>query len=998
MKEERSEADRLFRVFARSGDPRALGEVYDLLAPDLLRVAMHATRDTAEAEDVLQATFVAAIDRVKSFDHAQAVMPWLVGILGLEARKARERAARQPDPQRVEQARAPDPTRDAEWVELLAELDAALERVPAAFRPVLRLRLRHGLTVPEIAAALERPSGTVRSQLARGTDLLRRSLPVGLAGALALVATPARGLGAVRAALVDHAALAQVSLSAGTLIQGMLAMKKLIAAAVVLIAALLLWNELRPEASVSATGEVASVDGRIEPPASAPSESAERSSQDSAREAVELAPVPAPMASAAPEASALVVHALWPDGTPAAGEIVLAMAPNGRVDDPRVLVTQTDGAARFTEAEPGYWHVWLLRGGQGSTRVRAGAITELTLTLAEGVEVEGRVVDARGQPVGGASIQLSERYRSDRGYAVLRSDAQGAFHLRCVGPDRYLSAVKRGYAPSLQRSVRGGPGERVKLELRLDKVGGSLTGVVEDVDGAPIANALILAGTERPAYVRTDSGSSDPEAAPQRAHSDEHGRFEIEALAPGLQPLQARAVGFSARETSVEVIEGLPGQCRVTLEREAKVVGRVLNVRGLPQATCMVYHGSLSSFASVVAYSGPDGRFEIAGLPSERVQLVAEHPTEGQAAREFDLDPGEVREWQIQLVTTPHISGQLLDSHGEPRAGLIVALLGGDEEPSHSSESNDEGRFDIRGLARHGYRLNVLPDRGWSGFPLLQLDDVWPDGAPLILRLPGAESIGRITAEVATADGTPLTGAELQVWHVELKQWLSFRSRGARGSLAEDIPPGTVKLELRHSDHSWKHLGEHRIEGGTTLDLGTIQFDESGKVHAHLTGAGQAVALRAMIADTTHFESGVARIAEDELWSGPLAPGTHTLMLSGEGVRQVRREFQITAGKTTELELSLEACGVRTIAFTPPPGGAPPKWIACSLMSARDGLVWNGNADCASSPPVARVSAPPGTYTLYANGEGDLHAQTELAIADLRRDETPLAVPLARKP
>ena len=37
METERSDPDRLFRAFVRSGDPRALGEVYDLVAPELLR-------------------------------------------------------------------------------------------------------------------------------------------------------------------------------------------------------------------------------------------------------------------------------------------------------------------------------------------------------------------------------------------------------------------------------------------------------------------------------------------------------------------------------------------------------------------------------------------------------------------------------------------------------------------------------------------------------------------------------------------------------------------------------------------------------------------------------------------------------------------------------------------------------------------------------------------------------------------------------------------------
>ncbi|NOT28833.1 MAG: sigma-70 family RNA polymerase sigma factor, partial [Planctomycetes bacterium] len=96
-----TDSDRLFGEFRRTGDARALGEVYDRLAPELLGVALHTTRDPAQAEDVLQATFVAAIEQAQRFDPERRVLPWLVGILANEARKARERGTRRPDPERL---------------------------------------------------------------------------------------------------------------------------------------------------------------------------------------------------------------------------------------------------------------------------------------------------------------------------------------------------------------------------------------------------------------------------------------------------------------------------------------------------------------------------------------------------------------------------------------------------------------------------------------------------------------------------------------------------------------------------------------------------------------------------------------------------------------------------------------------------------------------------------------------------------------------------------
>ena len=79
--------DRLFARFRRTGDPEALARVFDAVAPKLLAVARHLVTDAAEAEDVVQATFVAAIERAHSFDPKRRLLPWLIGILGREAKK-----------------------------------------------------------------------------------------------------------------------------------------------------------------------------------------------------------------------------------------------------------------------------------------------------------------------------------------------------------------------------------------------------------------------------------------------------------------------------------------------------------------------------------------------------------------------------------------------------------------------------------------------------------------------------------------------------------------------------------------------------------------------------------------------------------------------------------------------------------------------------------------------------------------------------------------------
>src|SRR5690606_27016764 len=129
---------------------------------------------------------------------------------------------RKPDPDRLAHAPSVDPVRAAESAELDAAVDAAIADLPEAYRPVLRLHLVYGHAPAEIAHALERPPGTVRSQLARGLETLRRALPAGFAGLAAVALTAGKGLAAVKQVVLGHAAAAPGVVTAGLLTGGTL--------------------------------------------------------------------------------------------------------------------------------------------------------------------------------------------------------------------------------------------------------------------------------------------------------------------------------------------------------------------------------------------------------------------------------------------------------------------------------------------------------------------------------------------------------------------------------------------------------------------------------------------------------------------------------------------------------------------------------------------------------------------------------------------------------
>src|SRR5436190_8460416 len=82
---------RLFERYRSGHDLAALAEVFDRVSPDLLRVARHVAGRGVEPEDLIQATFLAAIERAETFDAERPLLPWLLGILVNQSRRVRRR-------------------------------------------------------------------------------------------------------------------------------------------------------------------------------------------------------------------------------------------------------------------------------------------------------------------------------------------------------------------------------------------------------------------------------------------------------------------------------------------------------------------------------------------------------------------------------------------------------------------------------------------------------------------------------------------------------------------------------------------------------------------------------------------------------------------------------------------------------------------------------------------------------------------------------------------
>lgn len=233
--------EKLFEQFRSSHTPDALGQVFDLVADDLFAVALHLAGDRAAAEDLVQTTFLLAIQRAGSWDARRPLRPWLFGLLDKQVRRLWRQRKRLTKPVPPREAPVGPPLQtvlDAETSRLVHDAIASL---PEPYRRVVDLSLREQLSPVAIATRLGCAAGSVRTQLWRGLERLRAALPPGLALAGLLSATPA--LAAVRSQVMRAAASAPAVAGAWFGLSPWLAKAAVIAGAATAVAGAVLFSE-----------------------------------------------------------------------------------------------------------------------------------------------------------------------------------------------------------------------------------------------------------------------------------------------------------------------------------------------------------------------------------------------------------------------------------------------------------------------------------------------------------------------------------------------------------------------------------------------------------------------------------------------------------------------------------------------------------------------------------------------------------------------------------
>lgn len=391
---------------------------------------------------------------------------------------------------------------------------------------------------------------------------------------------------------------------------------------------------------------------------------------------------------------------------------------------------------------------------------------------AEPVTLSGTVVGPDGKGVAGAEVVTMEWLPEPGGVAtkVVAAAADGTFTFK-VEPLPYagqdatvpIMARKAGLAMVLEEAKPGVP-----MTLKLGDKPERRSGIVNDAEGKPIANAAVIEGS---VYRARGDGPQlmSMHVSNLKGVADAEGRFDLEGFVPGVSvSVSIVADGYAGGR--VQINNTAP--VKVVLSKAAGVSGKVL-VNGQPQA-------GLSVTGSAQTPGGPpswdstktaaDGTYTLSRLSAGRGRVYVTAP-EGVAsplAQSVELKAGQtVTAIDFNLTPGAIIRGKVTDAKtGEPLPKTWVMAVSDEGRGVARNQADEQGKYELR-VPVGTLRLQTQVDTKPGVIPFVSGDPaVAPqitvkegdviEGNNLTVKLPR-----KVRGQVLLPDGQPATGAKI---------------------------------------------------------------------------------------------------------------------------------------------------------------------------------------------------------------------------------------------
>ncbi len=165
----------------QDGDARALAELADLWHPRFLGLAIRLTGDREAARDVVQDSWVAVVHGLRTVRDPSRFSSWALRIVANKSRDwiRRRRTKRQFETEQEAPMECEDTRRPGDELDRESEIEflrLALRRLDSDDATILSLHHLDGMSIREVAEALQIPAGTVKSRLHAARARLRAAL------------------------------------------------------------------------------------------------------------------------------------------------------------------------------------------------------------------------------------------------------------------------------------------------------------------------------------------------------------------------------------------------------------------------------------------------------------------------------------------------------------------------------------------------------------------------------------------------------------------------------------------------------------------------------------------------------------------------------------------------------------------------------------------------------------------------------------------------------
>jgi RNA polymerase sigma-70 factor (ECF subfamily) len=794
-------------------------------------LARSLVRDAATAEDLVQETCLAALTSAGS-DSPPPPRRWLGAVVRNFARqRARsESARRQRESVVPRRDDLPSPDELAARMECQRLLAEAVGRLDEPFRSTVILRYLEGLEPSEIARRQGLPPGTVRRRLKEGLDRLRARLDSKFDGDRSSWAVALLPLLDLRSEWMWEVAITKTAV-----VGGVLAMKKTLLAAALVLAASTVYltvaldraatpEALEPREQATALRLQA---GRDSPPSVPAQESSAPGRSQPAGAAV-------PAAGARSVAGRVILPAEC--GEDATLEVFALDRPTPYRDLARLMEhatfePETRAAferrllARGPVAADGSFELELsgeeqsayltLRGRTlytpESLAVDLNALpAEIRLRPTRGAFVQGRLAAAQGD-LHGARVAFTGVAGAlapssgilETGFSLrVKPDSQGSFELRALPVDiEYeVFALPSEHAPRRSRLAQLAACSQRDLLFAL-RAGTPLSGRVMDARGLAVEGADVQA-----LFAGQWFGFDDMRV--RSATSDAEGRFVLPHLPPGSVVLHAWKSGqLDSEKLELTVVENrIHDAIELQLAEGASLAGRVRWEDGSPAPDALVraefdpaYRAGDSSLnarrgARGSARSDEHGHFAIEGLGRGPFAVRVETPTH--AARRDDVAPGTL---DLELVLRPPLGlpgrvvaagGDAVQRFGVHAVRIVRGALGDmGMRREHRLFHDPDGRFLFEDLIEGDWEVYAEAP-GLVTIRPVRVRLPAPESDPVVIVMDRAASI---EGRVLHADGRPARGARL---HVEsaLPPWFGELAPGREPPRAACDDAGAFRL------------------------------------------------------------------------------------------------------------------------------------------------------------------------------------------------------------